>query len=215
MRVLLIVNHPYEGSFSRALATAAARGAVAAGHEVDVIDLDVDGFDPVMRRDDLGAWRDQRSLDPLVAEYQERLFAADHVVMVFPVWWEVMPALTKGFFDKVLVPGTTYTENSIGALVGRFHHLRGVTVVTTMTTPGPVYRWWFGSTVHKAVVRGVFRKLRVRRVRWVNHARVAQVSPERRAAWLASLESRMHRLPRSSRQPVGVPVPRRQGASAR
>jgi NAD(P)H dehydrogenase (quinone) len=197
MRVLLVIDHPYEGSYSRALATAAIRGAETAGHDVDVIDLDRDDFDPVMRRADLGAWREGRTVDPQVADYQERLVIADHLVLVHPVWWEVVPARLKGFFDKVLVPGYAYTESRIGTLQGLLG-LSGVTLVTTMTTPGPLYRLWFGAPVHRVVARGVFGQLGVRQVRWVNHPRVAEVSPARRDRWLADLERRFAALPEPS-----------------
>ncbi|MDF2848838.1 MAG: dehydrogenase [Oerskovia sp.] len=176
MRVLIVIDHPYEGSYSRALAAAAIRGATSAGHDVDVIDLDLDDFDPVVRRTDLGAWREGRTVDPLAAEYQERLAAADHLVLVHPVWWEVMPARLKGFFDKVLVPGFAYTESRVGTL----------------------YRLWFGAPVHRVVARGVFGQLGVPRVRWVNHPRVAEVSPARRARWLTALERRFASLPEPS-----------------
>lgn len=197
MRVLLVIDHPYEGSYSRALAAAAIRGAQAAGHDVDVIDLDLDDFDPVVRRADLGAWREGRTVDPRAADYQRRLAAADHLVLVHPVWWEVMPARLKGFLDKVLVPGFAYTESRIGSLQGLLG-LSGVTLVTTMTTPGPLYRLWFGAPAHRVVARGVFGQLGVRRVRWVNHPRVAEVSPARRDRWLAALERRFAALPEPS-----------------
>ncbi|QDW63837.1 NAD(P)H-dependent oxidoreductase [Oerskovia sp. KBS0722] len=197
VRVLIVIDHPYEGSYSRALAAAAIRGATSAGHDVDVIDLDLDDFDPVVRRADLGAWREGRTVDPRAAEYQDRLAAADHLVLVHPVWWEVMPARLKGFFDKVLVPGFAYTESQVGTLQGLLG-LSGVTLVTTMTTPGPLYRLWFGAPVHRVVARGVFGQLGVPRVRWVNHPRVAEISPARRARWLTALERRFASLPEPS-----------------
>ena len=213
MRVLLVIDHPYEGSYSRALAAAAIRGATTAGHEVDVIDLDLDDFDPVVRRADLGAWREGRTVDPQAAGYQERLAAADHLVLVHPVWWEVMPARLKGFFDKVLVPGFAYTENRVGALRGLLG-LSGVTLVTTMTTPGPLYRTWFGAPVQRVVARGVFGQLGVRRVRWVNHSRVAQVSPARRERWLSRLERLAADLPEPSATVRDRAARRRRGLAA-
>src|ERR1700689_699368 len=120
MKVLVVLDHPYtiasaengphRRSFSAAVASAAIRGARAAGHEVDLIDLAADGFQPAMTRADLTAWRQGGVVDPLVADYQRRLLAASHLAFVFPVWWEAMPAATKGFLDRVLTKGVVYEE---------------------------------------------------------------------------------------------------------
>lgn len=190
MRTMVVVNHPYEGSFCHALAHAAATGARRAGHDVDVLDLDATGFDPVMRRADLGAWRARTTLDPVVVDLQRRIDAADHLVLVHPVWWETAPAVMKGFYDKVLVPGWAYEDGPLGLPRGRFARLQRVTVATTMTTPGPAYRWVFGNTAQKASVRGVWRKMGVP-ARWLSHPRVADVSPERRERWLTRIEDRV------------------------
>lgn len=189
MRTTIVVNHPYEGSFCHALAHAAERGARRAGHETEILDLDALGFDPVMRRADLAAWREHRTLDPQVRDLQGRIDATDHLVLVHPVWWETAPAVMKGFYDKVLVPGWAYDDGLLGLPRGRFARLRRVTVATTMATPGPAYRWVFGNTAHKASVRGVWQKMGVP-ARWLSHPRVAEVSPARRDGWLARIEAR-------------------------
>ena len=109
MRMLLVLDHPYtiasaedvphRRSFTAALAAAAMRGAEQAGHEVDLADLAADGFNPAMTREDLLGWRRGAAVDPLTLDYQRRLLEADHLVFAFPIWWEAMPATTKGFLD--------------------------------------------------------------------------------------------------------------------
>ena len=59
-----------------------------------------------MTRQDLLAWRQGKVIDPLDLDYQQRLFAGDHLALVFPVWWEAMPDATKGFLDRVLTKGS-------------------------------------------------------------------------------------------------------------
>lgn len=194
MRLLLVLDHPYtiasaadvphERSFSAALARSAVDGATAAGHEVDLIDLAADGFSPVMTRDDLAAWRQAKVVDPVVAEYQSRLLAADHLAFVFPVWWEAMPAATKGFLDRVLTKGVVF-EELVGAKGNPFRshldRLRGVTVVSVMTTPHAAYRWWFGDPLTKIMFRGTFRKIGVKRLKWHNVDDASSSSAEGRA----------------------------------
>ena len=207
MRVALVFDHPYtiassenvphRRSFSAAVAAATIRGLERAGHTVDLMDLVADGFDPVMRREDLMGWRLQEAVDPLALDYQRRLFLADHLVFVFPIWWEAMPAATKGFLDKVLTKGVTFSEdptakgNPFSNLLTR---LTGVTVLTVMTTPHAAYRWWFGNPVIKIMFTGTFGKTGVKRLKWSNYDRVTQKTPEQREAMLVATEERFARL---------------------
>jgi len=186
MRTLIVLDHPYEGSFTRALVAAATEGLTAAGGEVDLIDLHADGFDPVMHAADLEAWRRGESVDPMVADYQQRLLAADRLVLAFPIWWELMPAMTKGFFDKVLVKGVVYDQaKPDGLMKTRLTRLTRVTLITVMSTPDLAYRVVFGNPITKAVFRGTFRMLGVRRLSWRNHCYPAGRTPAQRAAILA------------------------------
>lgn len=96
--------------------------------------------------EDLAAWRQGRVVDPLVTDYQRRLLAAGHLAFVFPVWWEAMPAATKGFLDRVLTKGVIYEElpDARGnPFRNRMTNLGGVSVLSVMTTPDKAYRWWY------------------------------------------------------------------------
>lgn len=218
MRVVLVFDHPYTAaaagnvphhrSFSAALAAAARRGLERSGHDVDLIDLVADGFDPVMRRDDLLAWRRHASVDSQVLDYQRRVAAADHLVFVFPIWWESMPAPTKGFLDKVLTEEFAFRELPRGRgnpFVNLLTGLRGVTVITVMTTPHRIYRWWYGDPVTKILFKGTFNKIGIdrRRLRWLNYAMVAEKSVEEREALLAGTEERFALMRPTGRSSAG------------
>lgn len=203
MKVALVVAHPYEGSLCRALLAAALDGLARAGHHADVIDLDAAGFNPVMSRAELGQFArgktpdaiDQRVLDPLAVEFARRLNDSDHLVLVFPIWWELMPALMKGFIDKVIFPGLFYSYEGSGTGMTKLSpSLRGVTMVTTMNTPSFLYRWVFGGAIRFAVLRGVFWKLGVRSRTWLNFAMVKEAPAAKRAAWLEQVRTRFERL---------------------
>ncbi len=201
MKVLIVLDHPYtiasadnvphRRSFSAAVAAAAIRCARSAGHEVDLIDLAADGFQPAMTRDDLVAWRQGQVVDPLVLGYQRRLMAADHLALVFPVWWEAMPAATKGFLDRVLTKGVMYEE--LPAAKGNpFRNLMtslgGVSVLSVMTTPDKAYRWWYRDPLTKILFKGTFAKIGVKNLRWTNYDSVTGKSPEQREAMLRRTE---------------------------
>jgi NAD(P)H dehydrogenase (quinone) len=207
MRILFVLDHPYtldsaenvphRRSFTAAVADAAIRGARQAGHEIDLVDLAADGFDPVMSRDDLVAWRLKSVVDPVVADYQRRLLAADHVVFAFPVWWEAMPAATKGFLDRVLTKGVVFEEIA-GAKGNPFRNLMprlgGVTVLSIMTTPDAAYRWWFRDPLTKIIFKGTFGKIGVKNLRWVNYAAITEKTVEQRERMLRDTEHRFASL---------------------
>lgn len=67
-----------------------------------------------MTAEDLLAFKNKKSIDKQANEYIHCVKAADHLVFIFPIWWELMPALMKGFIDKVIFPGETYDYTSSG-----------------------------------------------------------------------------------------------------
>ena len=193
MRTAIVFNHPYEHSFCAAILESVVHGLHNAGHETDVLHLDNEQFDPVMRTADLKAFTLGEPVDPQVLEYRERLSAADHLIFIFPVWWELMPAMTKGFIDKVIFPGVAYDYDKSGRfprMVKRFGRLKSITLITTMNTPSFMYRLIFGNAVKRALFTGTFWKMGYKNRKWINLSMVKFVSPEKRTRWLAQLEKR-------------------------
>ncbi|WP_155287597.1 NAD(P)H-dependent oxidoreductase [Lacticaseibacillus zhaodongensis] len=182
---VIVTSHPYEGSFCHALMMAAKEGALAAGNTVDVIDLEADHFDPVMHSADLIGFLKHKAQDEQAKDYIARVKAADHLILVFPIWWELMPAMMKGFIDKVVFPGETfdYTHGGKG-MASKLDKLQSTTIMTTMNTPKSLYRWVFGNAIQRALVRGTFRKMGLKNIRWMSCNMVKGSSDQRRAGWL-------------------------------
>lgn len=217
MRIMLVLDHPYtlasaeniphRRSFTAAVAAAAIRGAERGGHQLDLADLAADAFNPAMTRADLVGWRLGEAVDPLVLDYQRRLLEADHLVFAFPVWWEAMPAMTKGFLDRVIAKGVHFDEladakgNPFRNLMAR---LQGVTVLTVMTTPDVAYRWWFRDPITKVMFKGTFGKIGLKNLKWQNYAGITAKTPEQRQRLLDDTERRFATLSDISR----VRVPR-------
>jgi NAD(P)H dehydrogenase (quinone) len=196
MHIVIVFDHPYGASayanevhrrsFSAALLHAAVDGLLDAGNTVDVIDLAADGFDPVMSADDLVAWRRDSVIDPLALDYQRRLRTADRLIFLFPVWWEAMPASTKGFLDKVITEGFAYAEpeKKFARFVKLLDRLGGVTVVTVTSIPTFLYRWRFRQPASSIILRGTFDKFGVKNLRHLNYAGVADLPSAKRRALL-------------------------------
>ena len=185
-------NEPHNRSFSAALLLEAQQSYERVGATVDIIDLHEDGFDPVMHKEDLIAWRKKKVIDSLVADYQERLLKADEIVFIFPIWWEAMPAMTKGFFDKVIAKGIIYDEPQKGKqFVNKLVNLKRVKLITVMATPHILYRLIFGNPVTKIVFRGTFRKMGFHQLKWFNFANIAKLSNEERTKKLTGFSNKI------------------------
>ena len=107
MRVLVLFAHPVETSFGAALHTAVVEELRAAGHEVDDCDLYAEDFNPVLTRAERLGYHDIPSNRMPVARYVERLEWAEALVFCFPTWCFGLPAMLKGFFDRVFLPGVS------------------------------------------------------------------------------------------------------------
>jgi len=198
MKTLIVFNHPYSGSYCNAILDSVIAGLKRTNHEIDLLYLDKEDFDPVMRAKDLEAFSKAKrektsmlqSLDPIVLEYKKRLENAERLIFIFPIWWELMPALTKGFIDKVIFPGIAYDYLGETKMRGRLPNLKGLTVITTMNTPSFFYRFVFGNAVKKALLLGTFWKIGVRNRKWISLNMVKFVSENKRKNWLTRIENR-------------------------
>lgn len=195
MRVAIVFNHPYKGSYCHAILDSVKKGLDKAGHKIDVIHLDHDQFNPVMTAEDLLAFRNKKSIDPQALEYIQRIKAADHLVFIFPIWWELMPALMKGFIDKVIFPGETYDYTSSGyGMVTLMDNLKSATVITTMNTPAMMYKLMYGDAIKKALIRGTLKKSGIKKVKWLSLNMVKASSNQKREKWLENIEKRFTSL---------------------
>ncbi|RVT79627.1 flavodoxin family protein [Flavobacterium sufflavum] len=192
MKVAIIFNHPYDGSFCNAILQSVTNGLIKANHQIDLIHLDKDNFNPVMTAGDLKAFRDKNPVDPKVIEYNDRIKTADHLVFIFPIWWELMPAMTKGFVDKVIFPGVAYDYTNVSntRMTPLWDNIKGVTMITTMNTPNYLYWLIFGNAIKKAMLLGTFWKIGFKNRKWISYNMVKMVSLEKRINWLTKLENK-------------------------
>ena len=97
-----------------------------------------------------------------------------------------MPAMMKGFVDKVIFPSVAYNMDG-GRLKSRLLALRQVTVITTMNTPADVYREMFNNSVEGSLIKGTFNQIGIHDVRWISLNKVKQSGDEKRREWLDDL----------------------------
>lgn len=195
MRTVIVFNHPNQGSYCNAILQSVAKGLQNANHEVDLMHLDNDEFNPAMSKADLKAFVDHQPIDPQVIDYNERLKKADHLIFIFPIWWDIMPATTKGFIDRVLFPGVVYDHHPRGfGLVPLLKNLKSVTIITTMNKPRILYSLLIGNLIRKTMLRSVFKTMGYKNRHWISFTSVKSVSQKKRVKWLSNLENRFSKL---------------------
>ncbi|SRR5690554_5739777 len=191
MRTLIVFNHPFEGSYCNAILNAVTKGLKKSRHEVDLIHLDNDNFNPRMTAEDLKAFVEHQPVDSQVINYNERLKKADHLIFIFPIWWDIMPAATKGFIDRVLFPGMVYDHHPRGfGLIPLLKNLKSITIITTMNKPKIMYTLLIGNLIRKVMIKSVFRTMGYKNLHWISFTSVKRVSQKKRVKWLTNLEKR-------------------------
>jgi NAD(P)H dehydrogenase (quinone) len=114
MRVLVVYCHPCPESFTAAVRDTVLATLAAAGHDVDLVDLYADGFDPTMGADERRTYHEvPRNLDPVRA-YAGRLERAEALIFVYPTWWFGLPAMLKGWIDRVWLQGFAFGTTGPG-----------------------------------------------------------------------------------------------------
>ena len=149
MRALVIYCHPCPESFNAAVKDAVVETLEQAGHEVRLIDLYADGFDPVMSAEERRGYHDEGDNVLPVAGHVDAINWCEMLIFVYPTWWFGLPAMLKGWLDRVWVPHVTFampTETT--GMEPKMQHIRKIGVVTTcgatwlvsklMGEPGPL-----------------------------------------------------------------------------
>ncbi|MFC4098438.1 NAD(P)H oxidoreductase [Paenibacillus xanthanilyticus] len=118
MKVLIVVSHPRTNSLTFAVAERFVQGLQAAGHEAEVLDLHRSGFDPVLREADEPDWSGTPKTYSAEVEAEiARMKQHDALAYIFPIWWYNLPAMLKGYIDRVWNNGYAYGS-------GKLHHER-------------------------------------------------------------------------------------------
>jgi NAD(P)H dehydrogenase (quinone) len=189
VRVLVLFAHPVETSLGAALHAKVVETLRARGHKVDDCDLNAEGFDPVMTRQDRIEYYDLTVNRRRVAPYVDRLLAAEALVFSFPVWNMGFPAVLKGFVDKVFLPGVSFDLKDDGAYVPRLHKVKRLGVVctyggsrlTTFLAGDPPRRFLKRSMLHNCAAGA--------RVDYLAHYDMDHTREDRRAAFLSKVEA--------------------------
>jgi putative NADPH-quinone reductase len=135
--ILVILGNPDTASFTAALADAYCESAEEAGHAIERVNIAELKFDPILRK----GYKEIQPLEPDLLALQDKWRAADHVVIIYPNWWCTMPAIIKGMFDRMFLPGFAFNfDKKTKKLIQR---LKGKTarVIVVAGTHSPFMTW--------------------------------------------------------------------------
>ncbi|KND49000.1 MAG: NADPH-dependent FMN reductase [Parcubacteria bacterium C7867-005] len=144
-KIFILLGHPDEDSLNSTLANEYERGATEAGHEVRRMNIGDMQFDPILHH----GYRLRQELEPDLLSFQENVRWSDHFVIFYPSWWSTMPALLKGLFDRVWLPGFAYNFVSGGYMWKRLLKGKSAAMVITSDTAPIIQRIIFGDTTNE------------------------------------------------------------------
>ena len=107
MNILVIYTYPNHQSFNNAILKA-VQDNLSKNHHVNTLDLYEEQFDPILRFDDTHKRRDLSTV-PDMEKYRNLITWADQIIFIYPIWWSGMPAMLKGFIDRVFTAGFAYS----------------------------------------------------------------------------------------------------------
>ncbi len=154
MRVLVLHSHPVEESYGAALYRQTLASLKDAGHDVDDCNLYAENFDPVLSRHDRLTYHDYPENTELVKSHVERLQKAEALVICTPVWNFGFPAILKGYFDRVWLPGVTFDLVN-GKVQSKLRHIRKLGAV--LTYGADPFRAFVAGNPPKKIVKRVIR----------------------------------------------------------
>lgn len=158
MRTLIVLSHPDPKSLTHAVAGRIADGvrAADASHEVEIADIAEEGFDPRWSCADISAFRKEAPPPADVLAEQARIDRADALVLVFPIYWWAMPALLKGWIDRVFSNGWAYDERPDGKVAKLLGRLRVRLVGIGAADEGVYTRRDYAGAMRTQIDHGIF-----------------------------------------------------------
>ena len=179
-KFLVVLGHPRKDSLCGALAAAYVEAARGAGAEVRELTLAELSFDTVLH----AGYTAEQPLEPCLAAAQQDILWAEHLVFVYPTWWGGLPALLKGFIDRVFLPGFAFKYRKDSPWWDRLLAGRSARLLVTMDTPPWYYRWIYRMPGHNQMRRTVLEYCGIKPVHISSFGIVKSSTALQRGKWL-------------------------------
>ncbi|MCM3064479.1 NAD(P)H-dependent oxidoreductase [Bacillus altitudinis] len=186
----IVYAHPWDGSYNHAILTSITEKLETKKEPFQVIDLYKDGFNPVFTAEELKHFHKGETPYLLVKDYQEKLKQSTELVFIFPVWWWDLPAMLKGFIDKVMLSGFAFIEDqNTGTLKGLLTNIKKTTVISTSTTDKEYIESEAGNAIQSVFINRTLADLGIKNesTKWIHFSRVNLTTDEKRKQFLKEI----------------------------
>jgi NAD(P)H dehydrogenase (quinone) len=194
VKVLYLYCHPLNESFHAGIMKEAVAALKAKGHEVDLCDLYAEGFDPILTAERRRHYHDITKNQAGIEDYVRRLQSAEALVLQFPTWCFGLPAMLKGWCDRLLMPGVSFDLSDPNDVKPMLTNLKRIVGISTYGRPRWV-AWYVGDPPRKIVTRYLPR-LTGGRTKVAYHAlyHMNIATLEQRQGFIATVKGAMARL---------------------
>lgn len=185
MKKIVIINcHPNKDSLNFGLAAAYKKGALAVGAEVREISIADLIFDPNLRY----GYQQRIELEPDLIAAWEKIQWADHLVWVHPVWWGGLPALAKGFIDRLFLPGMAFKPRPNSVFWDKLLKGKTARIIATLDQPGWYYRLAFGRPSTNQLRKATLEFCGIQPVKITYVGIVKTATETKRQSWITRIE---------------------------
>lgn len=173
-KTLIIYCHPWNQSFNHAVLEHVKYNLESNHNNYKVIDLYTDGFNPAYDQEELRLFHSGQTHDPLVKEYLTDLKQATNLIIISPVWWNDLPAILKGFIDKVMKegPDLTHVVTPTG-IKGLLTNLNSAYVFTSSTSPTFYLKLFCGNAIKRVFIDSTLKQIGVKKTKWNNFGKIS------------------------------------------
>lgn len=195
MNVLIVLAHPNSDSFNHAIARHAEQALRAAGHDSRLLDLYQQGFTAAMSAAERRAYHTSEPIvDRMVHDHAALLRWADCLVFVYPTWWSSLPAILKGWLERVMVPGVAFVFDHAGRVRRNLTHIRRIIGISTYGSPRS-YVWAINDNGRRTLTRALRLTCGwLTRTQWMGFYAIDTASAAQRERFLRKVDRRLRAL---------------------
>ncbi|OGF25485.1 NADPH:quinone reductase [Candidatus Falkowbacteria bacterium RIFOXYB2_FULL_34_18] len=183
MKILIILGHPDKQGLCSQLFESYIKGAENGGHEVRAVQIRDLDFDPILHR----GYRAIQELEPDLKKVQADILWAQHLVFVFPIWWASAPALLKGFFDRIMLPGFAFRFRKNSSLWDKLLKGRSARLIVAMGGFNWYYNLFMCRSGVKTVRDGILKFCGVSPVRVTQIDRSEKLLDKKEKYWIEKI----------------------------
>ncbi|MDY8136125.1 NAD(P)H-dependent oxidoreductase [Aquimarina sp. 2201CG5-10] len=185
MKKIVIINgHPDKESFSFGLSESYKKGIQKSRAKIEEITIRELNFNPNLQF----GYRKRTELEPDLLKAQEKLKWADHLVWIYPIWWGSVPAIMKGFLDRVLLPGFAFKKRENSLWWDTYFSGKTARIICTLDQPAWYYKWFYRNPSHNAMKKLTLNFIGIKKVQITTIGPIRLSKEKFREKWLKKVE---------------------------